>query len=142
MTADVVVRPDGKITLPLLNDVQAAGLTPAQLKTRLTDEAKRRDLFEAPEVMVRVRDIKSRNVTIVGEVNKVGPVPIGAPITVLQLIGLAGGLTEFADGKNILVIRSTGGKEETFKFNYNDVRRGRNLRQNILLKPGDQVIVP
>lgn len=139
MTADVVVRPDGKITLPLLNDVQAAGFTPEQLRERITTAADK--FMDGHNVMVRVREIKSRTVTVLGEVRRVGPVPIGNSMTVLQLIGAAEGFTEFADTKNVLIIRNENGKEVTFKFNYNDVSKGKNLRQNIQLKPGDTVIV-
>ncbi len=140
MSAKVVVRPDGKITLPLVNDIQAAGLTPECSGPNVTEAAIK--FKDGANVMVRVEEIKSRFVTVVGEVVKQGPVAIGAPITVLQLIGLAGGLSEFADGKNILIIRSSNGQEQTFKFNYNDVKKGKNLRQNILLKPGDTVVAP
>jgi polysaccharide export outer membrane protein len=82
-------------------------------------------------------------VTVVGEVAKQGPIMISGATNVLQLIGLAGGLLEFADGKNILIIRTeTNGQQQTFKFNYNDVKKGKNLRQNIQLRPGDTVVVP
>jgi polysaccharide biosynthesis/export protein len=142
MTADVVVRPDGKITLPLLNDVQAAGLTPEELKDRIAKAAGQ--FVEAPNVMVRVREIKSRFVTIIGEVSKQGPVAIGGPMTVVQLLGLAGGLTEFANAKKILIVRSVNGQDKTFTFNYNDYKNGKpaGLKQNILLQPGDVVTVP
>lgn len=141
MTADVIVRPDGKITLPLLNDVHASGLTPEQLKVKVTEAASK--FIEAPNVMVRVSKINSRNVTVVGEVAKQGPIMISGATNVLQLIGLAGGLLEFADGKNILIIRTeANGQQQTFKFNYNDVKKGKNLRQNIQLRPGDTVVVP
>lgn len=140
LTADVIVRPDGKITLPLINDIQAAGLTPEQLRASVAKAAS--PFIDAPTVMVRIKEIKSRFVTIVGEVQNQGPVALGAPMTVLQLIGRAGGLTEFANKKNIMVIRNENGREGTFKFNYNDVSRGENLKQNIELKPGDTVVVP
>jgi polysaccharide export outer membrane protein len=140
LTGTVTVRPDGKITLPLLNDVQAAGLTPEQLRAKLTTEATR--LFAEPNVMVRVKEIKSRFVTIVGEVTREGPVPIGNSMNVVQLISLAGGFTDFAKRKNVLIIRKEGQKSVTFKFNFEQVMKGQRLEQNIDLKPGDQVIVP
>jgi polysaccharide export outer membrane protein len=142
MSADVTVRPDGKITLPQLNDQQAAGLTPEQLRDRLIAAAKKTEMFVEPEVMVRVRDIKSRFVTIVGEVNKQGPVPIGATMSVFELLGLAGGLTPFADAKNIRIFRTVDGETQQFKFNFNDFKKGKNPAQNIQLKVGDQVVVP
>src|SRR5262249_2303344 len=101
MTADVLVRPDGKITLPLLNDVQAAGLTPAQLRERILVEASR--FLEDPSPTVVVKEIHSRQVYITGQVDKPGHYPLTSATTVLQLIATAGGLKEFVDGKNIVV---------------------------------------
>jgi polysaccharide export outer membrane protein len=140
MTADVAVRPDGKISLPLLNDVLAAGLTPTQLRDHLVEASKQ--YFEDPSVTVVVRQMNSRKVFITGEVNKPGPYPLIAPTTVLQLISIAGGLHEYADSKKILIVRNENGKPTSFPFNYKDVVSRKNLRQNILLKPGDTVIVP
>ena len=140
MSADVAVRPDGKISLPLLNDVQAAGLTPPQLRDRLTEEA--RNYVEDPNVTVVIRQINSRKVFVTGQVNKPGPYPLGGPTTVLQLIAMAGGVPEYAHTKNIRVMRSENGKQVSFRFNYNEVVAGKNLKQNIELKPGDTVIVP
>ena len=147
MSAEVTVRPDGKITLPLLNDIQATGLTPDQLRERVTEEARR--LVEEPNVTVMVKQINSRKVFITGQVGKPGAYPFGTRLTVLQLIAMAGGLGEFAKGKDILVIRETAGaagrpavQQTTIKFNYEDVQKGRNLPSNIELKPGDTVIVP
>jgi polysaccharide export outer membrane protein len=140
MTTEVAVRPDGKISLPLLNDVQAAGLTPAQLRERLIEASK--DYFEDPSVTIVVRQMNSRKVFITGEVNKPGPYPLIASTTVLQLISIAGGLHEYADGKKIIIVRNENGKPVSFPFNYKDVVSRKNLRQNIELKPGDTVIVP
>ena len=142
MTADVVVRPDGKITLPVINELQAAGLTPEQLRVRVADAATKLQIFQAPNVMVRVKEINSRFVTIVGEVGKQGPVPLTGPMTVMQLIGIAGGVSEYANKKNIMIIRNENGRERSIKFNYSQVAKGENLRQNIELKPGDTVVVP
>ena len=147
MSAEVVVRPDGKITLPLLNDVQATGLTPDQLRGTITEQAGR--LVEDPNVTVMVKEINSRKVFITGQVAKPGAYPFGTRMTVLQLIAMAGGLGEFAKGKDVLIIRETppaagrsGSQPTTFKFNYNEVQKGKNLASNIELKPGDTVIVP
>lgn len=140
MTADVVVRPDGKITLPLINDIQAAGLKPEELRSRVTEAASK--LVESPTVMVRVREIRSRKVFITGMVANPNNYPLTAPTTVLQLIATAGGLLEYAKSKDIRVVRSDNGRQVAFRFNYNDVRQGKNLQQNIELKPGDTVIVP
>jgi polysaccharide export outer membrane protein len=140
MSADVGVRPDGKISLPLLNDVEAAGLTPEQLRERLTEAAGR--LVEDPNVSVIVKIINSRKVFVTGQVGKPGPYPLSAPTTVLQLLATAGGVLEYAKLKDIRIMRTENGKPVSFKFNYKDVMEGKNLKQNIELKPGDTVIVP
>ncbi len=140
MTTDVAVRPDGRISLPLLNDVQAAGLTPAQLRDRLMEVSKK--YIEDPSITIVVKQINSRKVFITGEVNKPGPYPLVGPTTVLQLISIAGGLRDYADSKKILIVRNENGRPMSYLFNYKDVVSRKNLRQNIELKPGDTVIVP
>jgi polysaccharide export outer membrane protein len=140
MSADVVVRPDGNITLPLLNDIQAAGLTPDQLRDRILTEARR--FIEDPSPTVVVKEINSRKVFITGQVEKPGPYTISSPMTVLQLIAISGGLKEFADGKNILVMRTDNGRQVAYRFDYRELLKGKNLLQNIELKPGDTVVVP
>lgn len=140
LSADVTVRPDGKITLPLLNDVQAAGLRPDQLREKVVDEAKR--YVQDPQPTVVVRQINSRRVFITGQVVKPGPYPLMAPTTVLQLISMAGGLTEYAHNKKISIMRTDNGRQIAYRFNYKDVAAGKNMRQNIELKPGDTVVVP
>jgi polysaccharide export outer membrane protein len=140
MTTDVVVRPDGKISLPVLNEIQAAGLTPEQLRASVTTAAGR--FFEEPSVNVVVKQINSRKVSITGEDAKPGLFPLSGRMTVLQLIAAAGGLGEFAKGDAISVIRTEGDKQTQFKFNYKDVVRGKNLKQNIELHIGDVVVVP
>ena len=140
-SAEVVVRPDGLISLPQLNDVQAAGLTPEQLRDRV-NEAARKFFKEDPDITVVVKQINSRKVFITGQVGKPGPYALTAPTTVLQLISMAGGLNEFAKRKNIVVMRTENGKQLSFRFNYDDVIKRKNLKQNIELAPGDTVIVP
>ncbi len=140
LSADVTVRPDGKISLPLLNEVQAAGLTPSQLKDRIAEEA--RKYVEDPTVTVEVKAINSRKVFITGEVNKRGAYPITGSMTVLQLISIAGGLGDYAKSEKISIVRNEGGKQVAFKFNYKEVINSRKLDQNIELKPGDTVVVP
>jgi polysaccharide biosynthesis/export protein len=141
ISADVVVRPDGMISLPLLNDVKAAGLTPDQLREAVSAAAAK-FLEVEPSVTINIKAINSRKVFITGSVAKPGSYPISAPTTVLQLISIAGGLTEFAKQKDISVMRTENGKQLRFPFNYKDVAKGKNLKQNIELKPGDTVIVP
>jgi len=139
VSGDVVVRPDGKISVRLLNDIQAAGLTPVELCVAITEAA--RKYLEQPVVSVTVKQINSRKVYIVGMIGKPGPYNTTGPLTVLQLIAMAGGLHEFADKKNILVLRTEAGKTLHYTVNYEDLSKGRNLGQNIELKPGDTVIV-
>jgi polysaccharide export outer membrane protein len=140
MSTEAVVRPDGKITLPLINEVQAAGLTPEQLRDNLQQAATK--YLEDPNVSVVVKTINSRKVFITGQVAKPGAYSLTGPTTVMQLIALAGGLNEFADSKNILIMRTENGKPVAYPFNYKDVLKRKNLRQNIELKPGDTVVVP
>src|SRR5262245_3218860 len=140
MSGDVSVRPDGKISLPLLNDVQAAGLTPAQLRERLIEASKA--YFEDPNLPVVVKSMNSRKVFITGEVNKPGPYPLAGPTTVMQLISMAGGLRDYADSKKIMILRNENGRPMGYAFNYKEVAARKNLRQNIELKSGDTVIVP
>jgi polysaccharide export outer membrane protein len=140
MSADVVVRPDGRITLPLISDVQASGLTPEQLRARIHEEASK--YIEDPSVTVVVKQINSRRVFVTGMVGKPGAYPLSNPTTVLQLLSMAGGVSEFADHKKIIVLRNENGTQKAMKFNYRDVTRGKNLQQNVLLQPGDTVVVP
>jgi polysaccharide biosynthesis/export protein len=140
LSADVIVRPDGKISLPLLNDVHASGLTPDQLRLRVADEAKRYVTDPMPTVVVT--EIHSRKVFITGEIEKPGEYELNGPTTVLQLIAMAGGVREYADKEKILILRQEDGKEIGRRFNYKDVLAQRNMQQNILLKPGDTVVVP
>jgi polysaccharide biosynthesis/export protein len=140
LSADVTVRPDGKISLPLLNEVQAAGLTPAQLKDRIAEEAKK--YVEDPTVTVEVKSINSRKVFITGEVRKAGPYSITGAMTVLQLLSIAGGLGDYAKSDQIVIYRNEGGKQVSFLFNYKEVLKQKKLAQNIELKPGDTVVVP
>lgn len=140
LSGDVVVRPDGKISLTLLNDIQAAGLTPNQLRESLTTAAAR--YVTDPSVTVIVKAINSRKVYVTGQVNKPGPYLLNDNMTVLQMLAVAGGLQEWADASNILVMRTEHGQTKSYKFNYKDVRKGKSLQQNILLKPGDTIVVP
>jgi polysaccharide export outer membrane protein len=140
MAGDVTVRPDGKISIPLLNDVQAAGLTPEQLRAQLERDIAK--FLAEPTTTVVVRTINSRKVHIVGNVVRAGTYPLNGDLNVLQFIALAGGLQEYADAKNITIIRKEGGQDRPLKFNFKDVSQGKNLQQNVSLKPGDTVIVP
>lgn len=141
MSTEVSVRPDGMITLPLLNDVQAAGLTPDALREHLTVAAAR--FVAEPNVTVVVKAINSRKVFVTGMVAKPGPYPLTGPTSVMQMLAMAGGLHEFAKSKNITILRTDRtGRQIALPFNYKDVASRKNLKQNIELKPGDTIIVP
>jgi polysaccharide biosynthesis/export protein len=140
MSADVAVRPDGMISLPLINEVKAEGLTPDQLRDQVAQRAAR--YIADPTVSIVVREINSRQVFITGEVNKPGAYSLMMPTSVMQLISLAGGLREYAKSKDIVILRMEAGKQTAIPFNYKDVMNRKKLTQNILLQPGDTVIVP
>jgi polysaccharide export outer membrane protein len=140
LTAEVVVRPDGKISLPLLNDVQAAGSTPDELRLKLVKLAAK--YLAEPNASVVVKQVNSRKVFITGQIAKPGAYPLAGDMTVLQLLALVGGLAEYADSKNIVIVRKIDGREQRLKFNYKDVVKGKHSEQNILLKPDDTIIVP
>ncbi len=143
MSSDVIVRPDGKITLPLLNEIQAAGLTPDELRAAIT-KAAMKFVTEEPTVSVIVRQINSRFVYIQGMVGKTGKYQLPEHMTVVQLIATAGGLAEYADKEHIQIVRVENGQPKSYFFNYKDFAKGRPaaLKQNIELKIGDTVIVP
>lgn len=140
LSGDVVVRPDGMITMPLLNDVVAAGQTPQQLSQQIGTIAKR--WVQDPNVTVIIRQINSRSVFITGRVAHAGKYPLNGSTTILQLIAMAGGLSEWADGENVTLMRNDQNGFVTRRFNYKDVIARKNLDQNIELRPGDTVIVP
>jgi polysaccharide biosynthesis/export protein len=140
MTRTVPVRPDGKISLPLINDVQAAGSTPQQLAATVTE--KLRKYVQEPQVTVIVTAINSQRIFVVGEVMRAGAFPLIPGMTVLQALSSAGGFTTFADVKKVHVMRMVGGKQTELPFNYREVLKGDNQDQNIKLQPGDTVIVP
>ena len=140
ITRTIPVRPDGKISLPLLNDVQAAGLTAIQLGNSIHDGLTK--YLNSPQVTVTVTEINSRRVYITGEVNRPGTIPLLPDMTVLQALSSGGGFTQFAKLKGIYVLRNEGGKQVKLPFNYREVVKGKNQEQNILLLPGDVIVVP
>jgi polysaccharide biosynthesis/export protein len=136
----VPVRPDGKISLPLLNDVQVAGLTPSQLAAQLTESLKK--FVANPQVTVIVTTINSQRVYIMGEVSRPGAYPLLPGMTVLQALSSGGGFTQFANTKKIYLLRLENGKQGKYPFNYKEVIGGKNPEQNIPLKAGDTIVVP
>ena len=140
ITRTIPVRPDGKISLPLLNDVQASGLTTIELGKAIHDGLTK--FLTSPEVTVTVTEINSRRVYITGEVTRAGAIALLPNMTVLQALSSAGGFTQFAKLKSIYVLRNEGGKQVKFPFNYKEVVKGKNQEENILLLPGDVIVVP
>ena len=138
--ADVPVRPDGKITVPLLDDVQAAGLTTDELKAVLTEKLS--EFIQSPTVTVVVLMPLSKRAYVLGEVRSAGPISLGSEMSVLDAITAAGGFTPYAKKSSVRVLRRVDGKELDYTFNYNAFVAGRAPGTNVLLHPGDTVLVP
>ncbi len=137
----VPVRLDGKITLPLVGDLTASGLTTDQLQAAIHE--KLTPFLTNPEVTVIVQEAKSKKVNIVGKVSKPGAYDLAKPTTVLDAIALAGGLGDFAKSSKIYVLRTdANGQSQRLKFNYKQVLKGKNPGQNVELKPHDTIVVP
>ena len=137
---DVLVRIDGKITFPLLDDLQAAGMTPMQLKVIIEDSLK--GFVDAPEVTVTVKNAGSQKFYILGEVVNTGEYPLIKNLTVLQAFSLAGGFTEWASKKEIILHRRENGKDKTILINYKDIVGRQDFSQNVPIRAGDTIIVP
>jgi polysaccharide export outer membrane protein len=139
VSRSVPVRPDGRISIPLVNDIQAAGLTPMQLAASIT--GKLEQFLTKPQVTVTVTAINSQKVFVIGEVARPGPMPLLPNMTALQALSTAGGPTQFADQKHAYVMRHEGGKDTTYPVNYRNLLRG-DTHGNIILKAGDTIVVP
>ena len=139
LTTKAVVRPDGKIGVTLLGDIQASGLTATQLTNVIAGKLTR--YVEQPEVSVVVVEIRSQMVHLIGAVARQGAYGLGGPLTVVELLARAGGLTEETRGENIVIVRNTGNTVQRTPFNYRAFVEGRGLQKNIPLKHGDVVIV-
>lgn len=139
LTEILPVRPDGKISLPLLDDVQAAGLTPLQLKDSITSKLKK--YIADPRVNVVVTAMHSQRIFVTGEVTHSGPMTLLPGMTVLQALAEAG-FNQFANLKSIYILRTENGKQIKIPFNYKQVVKGRHPEENIALKPGDTIVVP
>jgi polysaccharide biosynthesis/export protein len=135
------VRPDGKISLPLLHDIQAAGLTAMQLRDKIATALA--EFMPHPEVAVSVNDVRSYRISVLGEVMKPGVLQLKADTTILEALALAGGFRDFASPGKIMVIRKDDrGNTQKLKFNYNRAVRDSNPDDNIVLKSGDVIVVP
>ena len=140
LTRKVLVRPDGRISFPLVQDLQAAGISPGELKAKV--EKRLAEFLNAPEVTIIVDAIQSYRVYVLGKVQKPGAVSVEKPITVLQALALAGGFQDYAKDTEMTVIRTLGNEHIVFDFNYREVIKGRKPEQNIQLRSGDVVVVP
>jgi polysaccharide export outer membrane protein len=140
LSQSLQVRPDGKVTLPLIGDIVAAELTPLQLRDRIATSLK--EYITNPVVTVIVVEANPAMVFVMGEVNQPGSIPMRGPMTVLQALAMSGGFKEFANPKNIRILRKSGNqnKVETIRFNYNDAIKG--TVAPVFLSPGDMVVVP
>lgn len=136
----VVVRTDGNISLPLINEVKVSGMTPLQIQNMIADKLK--GFLNNPQVTVTVNEIRSKRAFITGEITRPGGYSLNAQTTVLQLIAQAGGFTPFARRDGIVVLRTQDGKQVRLKFRYKEVIQGKKTEQNIALQPGDTVVVP
>jgi polysaccharide export outer membrane protein len=139
LSADVLVRPDGRISLPLLNDLSAAGMTPEQLAEAISKDAAK--YVRDPVATVMVKEIHSRKVYVMGEVAKPGSFDLGNEMTVVEAISEAGGFVEGAKKGDVVIVRHENGKEQRYKFNYNDFVHGKNVQKNIKLLPGDVILI-
>ena len=139
LSRKVPVRPDGKVSLPLVNDIQAAGLTPSELRQQLATRLA--EFVPTPEVAVIVAEVQSLKVAVVGAVKTPGRFSLRSPATVLECIALAQGLTEFASRERIVVLRQNGSTQQRIPFNYRKVSEG-SEQENFFVKPGDIIVVP
>jgi polysaccharide export outer membrane protein len=140
ISVTVPVRSDGKISVPLVNDIQAAGLTPEQLRNEIAKGLTK--FIEDPTVSVIVQAINSVKITISGNVNAPGVYKVGGSLTLLEAVSMAGGLSEYADGKKVRILRKEKGGEKMYQVNYKAAVEGKDMSQNIRILPGDSIIVP
>jgi len=140
LTREAIVMPDGRITYPLIGQLMAKGRTVAELSDLVT--AKLKNYVTTPEVTIIVKRTLSQRIYVIGKVNGPGPYPLEPNMTVLQALAAAGGFAEWADEKNVLIVRRQGHKEPQMRFNYKVYISGKNLTQNIILKPNDTIVVP
>jgi polysaccharide export outer membrane protein len=137
---EVLVRTDGKITFPLLGDLLAVGSTPVELKTKIEKALK--DYVASPFVTVHVKDPQSKKFYILGEVSNTGEYPLVKRLTILQAFAVAGGFTEWASKKEIILLRNEGGQEKIYRINYKNIAKGKDINQNLTLRADDTIIVP
>jgi polysaccharide biosynthesis/export protein len=140
LTRDVTVMPDGRITFPLIGEIDAQGQTVTGLRNEIAEKLK--NYISSPEVTVIIKESKSRQIYTIGKMNKPGPFQLAPGMTILQALSTAGGFIEWADTKNVLIVRRKNDKEMMYHFNYQEFISGKNLEQNIVLEPNDTIVVP
>ena len=140
LSVKVTVLPDGRISMPLVQDIKASGLNAGELKAKL--EGALKEFLEIPNVTVTVESIQSYKIYVTGKVLKGGVIVLEKPITVLQALSVAGGLADFANPAEIVVIRNSGEDSTLFRINYPELIKGKNFSQNMLLRSGDVLVVP
>ncbi len=141
LTRTVTVRPDGKISLPLVGELEVSGLTASSVQRLIGQRLA--EYISSPQVTVMVQEVKSQTYVVVGKVTKPGSYELGKPTTVLEAIAIAGGLLDFAkSGKIKIIRRREGGQTETLYFNYNKAVKGKDAEQNVELQSGDTIVVP
>jgi polysaccharide export outer membrane protein len=140
LSREVRVRVDGRISIPLADDILAAGMTPTELKNALTDRLKK--YIEAPEVTVIVRNQSSKSYYVLGEVRRQGEFELEKDITLLQALTRSEGFTEWANKRNLLLLRQVDGREQRIDINYRDIVSGAAPEQNLKIQPGDTLVVP
>lgn len=140
MKKEMIVRPDGGVSFPLAGELKVAGKTPEEVQVEVTERL--RKLINDPVVSVSVLRAAGNKIFVIGRVTRPGEFVTGRYVDVVQALSMAGGLTPFAAENDIKILRKRGGKDEVFDFQYSDIRKGRNLEQNITLQSGDVVVVP
>lgn len=136
----IVIRPDGKFSFPLAGEITASGRSVAQVQTEI--EGRLKKYIPEPVVSVTLTEVGGNRIYVIGQVKNPGAIVMNPQMNVLQALSMAGGTTPFASVNNIVVIRSSGGRQNVLPFRYDDVSRGRNLEQNVMLESGDVVVVP
>jgi len=137
---EVIVRPDGGLSFPLVGNIQASGKSIEQLQTEVAEKLKR--YIPDPAVTVAALKLDGSRVYVIGKVAKPGVFPLGGRVDVVQALSMAGGMTPYAAANKVRILRREGGKQTAINFAYGDIEKGENLEQNILLQAGDVVVVP
>ena len=140
LSIDLLVRPDGGISMPLAGEIAAAGHSVEEVRTVI--DQRLRPFLSKPVVTLIVKQTLGNQIFVIGKVNHPGPYPLNRPVDVVQALSLAGGVTPFAAVNDIRILRRDGARQITMSFHYSDIEHGRNLQQNILLQSGDTVVVP